>query len=126
MTQLYNHNMRDVVLIYPTDTSDTSWNLDLDIIDGYPRYVSEENNTEDQRAAVAALIAKGSVPGNPNLGIDWSQAMGDNNSFLLIDNQIKQQIASLAAIGSEEQQVQYIPVFKKDENGGVGVQVYRA
>lgn len=118
--------MRDVVLIYPTDPTDTSWNLDLDIVDGYPRYVSEEDNTEDQRAAVAALIAKGSVPGNPNLGIDWSQAMGDNNSFLLVDNQIKQQIASLAAIGNENRQVQYIPVFKKDENGGIGIQVYRA
>lgn len=117
--------MRDVVLTYPTDSSDTSWNLDLDIVDGYPRYVPEADNTYDQRAAIASLIAKGTIPGNPNLGIDWTQAVGDNNSFLLVDNQVKQQIAALAAIGDENKQTQYIPVFKKDEKGGIGIQVYR-
>lgn len=117
--------MRDIVLIFPENTKDTSWNLDIDIVDGEPRFVYEEDNTNDQRAAVAALLSKGSVPGNPNLGIDWSLLTTEGNSFLVVDNEIKQQIASLAGIGTDEKQVQYVPVYKQDDKG-ISVQVFRS
>lgn len=117
--------MRDIVLIFPSDSSDTSWNLDIDIVDGFSRLVSYEDNTQDQRAAVAALIAKGSIPGNTDFGVDWKNMLQEGNSFLLIDNDIKRQISSLAGLTTEEAQIQYVPIYKQNDKGGIDIQVCR-
>ena len=68
--------MRDLALITPTEK--TNWCLDFDIIDGYPRYVPTERNTQDQRAAVAAYMIRGTIPGK------WSErSPGEGNGNIL-------------------------------------------
>lgn len=116
--------MRDLVVIYPTN-DDVSWDLDLDIVKGQPRYVSEAGQTQDQRAAVASLIGKGTIPGNPTLGVDWGSLLTDKVSLIAVDNEVKQMISRFAAIGNDEQLVSYIPIYQKNKKGGVDVQVYR-
>lgn len=116
--------MRDLVVIYPTN-DDVSWDLDLDIVKGQPRFVSEPGQTQDQRAAVASLIGKGTIPGNLTLGVDWGSLLTDKVSLITVDNEVKQMISRFAAIGNDEQLVSYIPIYQKNKKGGVDVQVYR-
>lgn len=118
--------MRDIVVIYPTDRETQDWDTDIDIVDMEPRYVDEVNQTQDQRAAVAALIAKGTIPGDLSFGVDWSSLLNEENTLVSIDNQVRLQIASLAGIGNPEQLVQYIPLYLQNKEGGVDVTVYRA
>ena len=61
--------MRDCALI--TDM-DKRWYIDIDIIDGQPVYLIDDQ-TNDQRAAVAAIQAKGTIPGMLDTGVDWAQ-----------------------------------------------------
>lgn len=117
--------MRDLVVIYPTN-DDVSWDLDLDIINGQPDYVNEPGQTQDQRAAVASLIGKGTIPGNLTLGVDWGNLLTDGVSLITVDNEVKQMISRFAAIGNDQQLVSYIPIYQKNKKGGVDVQVYRA
>lgn len=117
--------MRDIVIIFPEDKNDTSWNLDIDIVDGQPRLVQEENNSQDQRAALAALMSKGTIPGAREVGVSWNDLLSNKGSLLSIDNEVKRQIAALAAIGNDEQLFQYLPIYKSDGKGGVDVAVYR-
>ena len=56
----------------PQDPTQTNWRLDIDIIDGFPKLVPFERNTQDQRAAISAYTFKGTIPGKPDIGIDWS------------------------------------------------------
>lgn len=116
--------MRDLVVIYPTN-DDVSWDLDLDIVKGQPRYVNEAGQTQDQRAAIASLIGKGTIPGNLTLGVDWGSLLTDKVSLIAVDNEVKQMISRFAAIGNDEQLVSYIPIYQKNKKGGVDVQVYR-
>ena len=117
--------MRDIVIIYPT-APDTSWDLDIDIVDGQPRYVSEPGQTQDQRAAVAALIGRGTIPGNLTLGVDWGGLLTDQVFLVAIDNEVKQMISKYAAEGNDSQLITYVPIYNKNKKGGVDVQVYRA
>lgn len=117
--------MRDIVITYPNNDED-EWNLDIDIIDGEPRYVETVNQTQDQRAAVAALISKGTIPGELSLGIDWGSYLSGDVSLLMVNNQVRQQITRMAAIGDNTQLTSYMPIFQPNKNGGVDIHVYRA
>lgn len=114
--------MRDVIVIYPLDSEDTSWNLDIDIVDGYPRYVPEEQNTQDQRASLAALQAKGTIPGMPERGINWGELLDNKETIIQVDNEIK---AAIDENAGNEGVKQYLPIYNEDENGRVSVEVVK-
>lgn len=101
--------MRDLLVIIPTDPEAT-WTLDFDFIDGVPRLVPAERNTQDQRAAISAYMIKGTVPGMTKLGIDWSQLYTQQSTLLNIDNSVKQNIQQYAGIPGSATQG-YIPVY---------------
>lgn len=108
--------MRDIRIITPIDREEQKWSMDIDIINGYPVYVPEERNTQDQRAAVSAYMVKGAVPGMPEIGIDWSALYEQNATILNIDNSIRQNIqknATTLNTGSQS----YIPVYTQDTEG---------
>lgn len=107
--------MRDFKLIMPL-TSDADWCLDFDFINGQPALVAESRNTQDQRAAISAYMIKGSIPGKPNLGIDWSGMYEQQATVLEIDNSIKQSIQQNAAIPGAPT-AGYIPLYATDEKG---------
>lgn len=115
--------MRDLILITPTEKS--NWCLDFDIINGVPRYVPYERNTQDQRAAVATYMLKGSIPGKPELGIGWGNLYQSDyeETLTAIDNEIKQAIQEYAAV-PEGPNSMYVPVYNKQEEG-VGVTIYQ-
>lgn len=119
--------MRDLMLITPSDPLDTSWRLDFDIIDGFPKLVPFERNTQDQRAAISAYTFRGTIPGKPDVGIDWSGLYShDNNKETLvnIDNEVRQAIQQNAAIPNGPNST-YIPVYQSDDKGRINITIYQ-
>ena len=117
--------MRDLMLITPTDPTDTSWRMDFDIVNGFPRFVPYERNTQDQRAAVSAYTFRGTIPGKPDIGIDWSGLYSNDDETLVnIDNEIKQAIQQNAAI-PEGPNATYVPIYESDEEGHIGISIYQ-
>ena len=105
------------MLIQPQDPQNEAWCLDFDIIDGYPRLLPYERNTQDQRAAVAAYMYRGTIPGKPDLGINWTGLYEDKEETLIaLDNEVKQAIQSYAAIPNGPNSV-YVPIYQRDEEG---------
>ena len=101
------------MLIVPTN-KETEWNLDIDVVNGYPVFLFEEGNTPDQRASLAAYQSKGSIPGMRDEGIDWSGLYEKDTSLVDIDNQAKQRIQELA--GATSFQSNYTPLYKEEDN----------
>lgn len=116
--------MRDLYLHVPGNPEETSWNMDIDVIDGFPRLVPAERNTQDQRAALATYTVKGTIPGKADEGIDWGLLYNQGATILDIDNSIKQNIQQKAAIPGTATQT-YIPIYTKDESGMHAV-IYQA
>ena len=115
--------MRDLMLITPDEKSD--WCLDFDIINGVPKYVPTERNTQDQRAAVATYMFRGTIPGKPQLGIGWTELYQEDyeETLTVIDNEVKQAIQEYAAV-PEGPNGMYVPVYQtKDE--GVEIAIYQ-
>ena len=102
--------MRDMLVVTPKEHTDTSWNLDIDIIDGYPVLLPEASDTSDQRAALAAYQAKGTIPGMANTGIDWSQLYTKEKTLVNINDQIQKNIQDKVATATAT--AMYIPLFK--------------
>lgn len=117
--------MRDLMLIMPQDPTQANWRLDIDIINGFPKLVPFERNTQDQRAAISAYTFRGTIPGKPDIGIDWSGLYEDNKETLIdIDNQIKQAIQENAAI-PEGPNSTYVPTYDTDEEGRIDLTIYQ-
>lgn len=108
--------MRDLLLITPSQ--DEQWCLDFDIIDGIPKFVPQERNTQDQRAAIAAYMFRGTIPGRPELGIDWSALYREDyqETLVSVDNEVKQAIQEYAAV-PEGPNGMYVPIYGTTENG---------
>ena len=115
--------MRDFRLIMSTEEEPT-WNLDIDIINGNPVYLPYSRNNQDQRAAIAMYMSKGTIPGMPDMGIDWAQLYQQDTTILNIDNEIKQNIQNLAGTPGTATQT-YTPVYTKDDKG-IHAIVYQA
>ena len=107
--------MRDVKLIVPTNKED-NWNIDIDIVNGFPVLLPYAQNNADQRAVLSAYIIKGTIPGVPNSGIDWSGLYTQDVSLINIDNDIKQKITQNVGSGISIEG-QYIPLYDKDDDG---------
>lgn len=116
--------MRDVLIVTPPDDKQ-DWNIDIDIVNGVPRYVSTVENTQDQRAALAALICKGTIPGMNEEGITFGNILEDQDTLVDLNNQVQRQIQKYAAYGDSSKLIQYIPMYSMKE-GTVGITVYRA
>lgn len=113
--------MRDLRLIVPIDRS-VGWTLDFDIINGVPQFVQYERNTQDQRAALAAYTLLGSIPGKPNIGINWGGLYSQSNDTLVnIDNEIKQAIQEYTAV-PDDPTGQYVPVYN-NEDGAIQLSI---
>lgn len=118
--------MRDLMLITPQEPSQVPWRLDIDIIKGFPKLVPFERNTQDQRAALSAYTFRGTIPGKPDIGIDWSGLYENNNreTLVSIDNEIKQAIQQNAAIPDGPNST-YVPTYQADEDGHINITIYQ-
>lgn len=116
--------MRDLKIIVPNDRQNSGWNMDIDVVNGYPVFVPYERNTQDQRAALSAYTVKGTIPGRPDSGVDWTQLYAQNATVLDIDNAIKQNIQSNAGVPGTATQA-YLPVYTKDDSG-IHVVIYQS
>lgn len=106
--------MRDILVVTPSEEADVDWNLDIDIIEGRPVLLPEESNTSDQRAALAAYQAEGTIPGMPDIGIAWGQLYTHDRTLVNINDQIQKNIQDKAA--SDTLTNMYLPIFKDAEN----------
>lgn len=97
--------MRDVKLNYTEGVG-----FDIDIIDGMPEYVDYENQTEDQRAAIGAVIVQGTIPGALNIGVGWSRFFSQDKTLLDIDNEARQMINTVAG-GTGQAGSSYSPLY---------------
>lgn len=109
----------DMELITPQDNSD--WVLDIDIIKGFPKLVDPEN-TPRQRAAVAAFMALGSVPGNTSIGVNWGGYNSQQVSLVDVDNQVKKSMQSMT--GDPTVATQLIPLYDMDDKGEIGIRLW--
>ena len=116
--------MRDLKIIVPADRDTAGWNMDIDIIDGFPTLLDFERNTQDQRAALAAYTVKGTIPGKSDVGVDWSLLYNQGATVIDIDNEIKQNIQDRAAVIGTATQT-YIPIYTKDDSG-IHVAIYQS
>ena len=116
--------MRDLKLITPLDASNSSWSLDIDIVEGFPVFVPYERNTQDQRAAVAAYTMLGSIPGMKGVGVNWAGLYSGNSETLVtIDNSVKQAIQKYAGVPTEYAKT-YSPVYIEN-NGRIQLSIYQ-
>lgn len=106
--------MRDILVVTPADTTQTDWNLDIDIIDGQPVLLPEEDNTQDQRAALAAYQAEGTIPGMPDVGISWSQLYTKDRTLVNINDQVQKNIQDKAS--SNTLVNMYVPIFQDSKD----------
>lgn len=116
--------MRDFKLIVPADPDTVSWNLDIDIVSGVPSLLEYARNNQDQRAAVGAYTVKGTIPGKPDSGVEWSQLYQQNATILNVDNSIKQNMKALAGVPGTATQ-DYVPVYLKEDDG-IHVVIYQS
>lgn len=116
--------MRDIRIITPVDREKESWVMDIDIVNGFPVYVQEERNTQDQRAALATYMTKGTIPGMPDVGVDWSALYQQNATILNIDNEIRQNIQRFATPVNPSSQT-YMPVYTATKDG-IQVGIYQS
>ena len=114
--------MRDFRLI---TSLDGSFNLDIDIIDGQADLVFEADNTQDQRAAVAAYQAQGTIPGMENEGIRWQDLYTNDDTLINIDNQVKQNIQDKAG-GDGTLQGTYTPLYVPGTDSPISISIYKA
>ena len=118
--------MRDLLVVMPGEGTPHTWCLDFDIVDGYPKFVPFERNTQDQRAAIAAYTFKGTIPGKPDIGINWSSLYNnsDDTTLVTVDNEVKQAIQEYAAI-PEGPNGMYTPIYESKEGGGISIAIYQ-
>lgn len=115
--------MRDLKLI----TSEKGeYSLDINIVSGYGELLPYENQTQDQRAAVSAYMIKGTVPGYPELGVDWSSLYDKEGSATLIniDNEIKQAMQK-NAVADDGIATMYAPAYEQTKEG-MGIVIYKS
>ena len=105
--------MRDLKLFY-------NEGFDIDVeANGEPVYLEKDTETQDQRAAVTVAIAKGTIPGYEDVGIDWSHLLeNDEAQGVLQIYSEAQQMINLCAGNENSPTGQYLALIKKDENSG--------
>lgn len=111
--------MKDVMLV----TYDNY--LDLEIEDGEPLLLEDHIPNNDQRACVSAYMVQGTVPGAPDIGVDWSLVLDGKESFIQLDNSVRMNIEQNGgtygtAVDS------YVPIYlgRKDD-GSLDVNVIK-
>lgn len=102
--------MRDWKIV----TVDEGHGVDIDIIDGEPSYLDYEDQTYDQRAALACYAQKGCLPGDEEYGVSWSDQYNEDFTVTNLDNELKQQVAKYA--GAKQYSLLEVP-----QNGTIGV-----
>lgn len=118
--------MRDVKMIQPSEGTD--WQLDIDVINGVPEYLSAAELTSDQRAGMAAFITQGSIPGMLDVGVRWSDYFQEQASdgYVKITNQMNQLVQTYGTSPEDrDSNKQYSPLALLDENGAISVHVIR-
>ena len=104
-----------LLTVFPDDR------LDIDIVNGIVVEVPEpvDINTQRQRAAVSAYIAKGSIPGQETLGADWAGFLSGSVSLMECDNQVKATMETFAQV-SQLADNPY-PLYQKTGDGGMEI-----
>lgn len=100
--------MKDVMLITYDDI------LDIEIEDGFPLLLEDHIPNNDQRSCVSAYMAKGTVPGASDVGVDWSQLLIRKENLINIDNDIKRSIETNGGTYGVEA-LTYYPVYDFNE-----------
>jgi hypothetical protein len=59
--------------LYGPDELPCEWNIDINVVDGYCEELPSPSisSEEQQRANICAFMEKGTIPGLPDVGVDW-------------------------------------------------------
>lgn len=95
-------------------TTDNTAMLDIDIVDGYPVLLLSEQQNDDQRAAMCAVWAKGTVPGMLENGVDWYGLYTQSIDMITINNQMQTQVQNYVGTDGD---TAYIPIVQRDGDG---------
>lgn len=111
----------DMVVVIPSDPDKVGWKMDIDVDnDGNALTLDSEDEARMQRASLAAIMVKGTIPAAETLGADWGAYVAGNMSLLEIDNQIKgnmEKWAGASTIASTP-----VPLYTpSDEGMGINV-----
>ena len=88
--------------------------FDINIEAGHPEYLAQEQQNEAQRAALCAVISKGTIPGMLSNGIDWSALYQNESDLISINNQAQTQIQNYVDMRPG---ANYMPVIMNDADG---------
>lgn len=110
--------MRDIKIY----TDDNGRNLDINIVGGEPEWLESEATGMDQRAALAAFIALGTIPGKLQSGVDWGSLYTGGATYTDISNQIMQQVQNY--VTADNPAVSYFP-FILPEGDNLGAMMIR-
>ena len=104
-----------MMIIVPTDKQ-ADWYMDVDIIKGKATEVPGDfTNTKIQRAAVASVLARSSIPGRESIGADWAGLAAGKTSFVEVDNQVKANMEEYS--GASTLDSSPFPIYEKTEDG---------
>ena len=104
-----------MMIIVPTDKQ-ADWYMDVDIIKGKATEVPGDfTNTKIQRAAVASVLARSSIPGRESIGADWAGLAAGKTSFVEVDNQVKANMEEYS--GASTLDSSPFPIYEKTEAG---------
>lgn len=116
--------MRDVKA-YTTDDN----LIDIDVQDGDAVWLSIYEQSDGQRASLASIISKGSIPGMLDTGIQWSDyfTQGNTDGYVSIDNQMRNMISLYGKSQYESDNTStYTPVAIINEDGTLSTQIIRS
>lgn len=111
--------MRDLKLYYTEQEG-----FDINIVHGYPEYVDYENQSQDQRAAIGSVFEKGTLPGNLDVGVDWSALYQKESSLLDLYNDVQENINRVAG-GDGSPGNMYIGYLVPNADGSVAATVVK-
>lgn len=110
--------MRDFKLLTPTEDD---WYLDIDVLDGQASLLEYASQTNDQRAAIATYLMRGTVPGALTVGVDWGSlyepGQSNNESLVGINDQIQKQMQEYIAVDNGLPTSSYQPMFVTTDEG---------
>lgn len=75
--------------------------IDIDVVEGEVEYLPQESQTNDQRAALAVYMTKGTIPGALDTGVSWGEQYGKEVTAMQLSNEAQLQVQGCAG-GSED------------------------
>lgn len=110
--------LKDIKLISNTDPR-IEWRADISLYKGwFDMLPGQIENNQRQRAVIASITERGTIPGALTEGVQWGEYLSGNLNMVQMSDQIQRRIQELVS-GAGTGGIGLLPLFKVNEDGKV-------